>query len=240
MKKIFFLSAMAMLLCLSACNDDEEAISPAPTATGTVEDSEGNEYGWVRIGNLDWTTSNAQNGTYMGDLEYYDDIWGYDYIFSSSTMEDIDNRYLPAYGNLLSYEEALESAPEGWRLPTDEDWKNLERALGMEHVDDTGWRGTEQGRILQQKDGGPMLGLTLGGGIMKISLSNTAAYLQIAYEKERGYYWTATADNSREDIEKAYIRKVMFNRGQVERISVDTKDRYCSVRWVRDAVQTQP
>ena len=30
------------------------------------------------------------------------------------------------YGNLYTWEEALEVCPEGWRLPTDEDWQNLE------------------------------------------------------------------------------------------------------------------
>ena len=30
------------------------------------------------------------------------------------------------HGNLYTWEEALAACPEGWRLPTDEDWQNLE------------------------------------------------------------------------------------------------------------------
>lgn len=234
-RNIFYLSVAAMLSLVS-CSDDEEAYSVEPAATGIVADSDGNEYKWVRIGNLDWTTTNAKNGSYMGDLTYIDGPWGMDYIFDDDDqLEYLDSEYIPTYGNLMSYEEALESAPEGWRLPTDEDWKDLERTLGMKKVDATGWRGTEQGEILRKTDSGPCLGLTLAGAIMKISLGNTALRIQLAYEKERGYYWTATPDNSRENMEKAYIRKIMFGVGQVERISIETKDRYCSVRWVRDA-----
>lgn len=32
--------------------------------------------------------------------------------------------YYTTYGNLYTYEEAVANAPAGWRLPTDEDWKN--------------------------------------------------------------------------------------------------------------------
>lgn len=79
----------------------------------------------MRIGNLDWTTSNARNGSPVWNEEYYNESMGYDsdVDFDTDTLE-----YFNAYGNLLSYEEAIVSAPEGWRLPTDDDWKSLERA----------------------------------------------------------------------------------------------------------------
>lgn len=235
MKRIIYFTIAVMTLCLTACGDDDEARGITPTATGTVCDDDGNEYSWVRIGNLDWTTSNAKNGPYMGDITYYEDVWGYDYIFSESELEYIDDTYIPAHGNIMSYEDALKSAPDGWRLPTDEDWQNLERELGMKNAGDMGWRGTTQGELLMQKDSGSYLGLTLGGGIMKISLDITAANIQLAYEKERGYYWTATPGEIVNNLETAYIRKVVFGVGQVNRICIETKDRYCSVRWVRDA-----
>ena len=85
MKKILYLCLVfAATLGFVACSDDDNARTANISATGTVEDSEGNEYGWVRIGNLDWTTSNAKNGQYMGDLTYYDDIDGFKKIFNKS------------------------------------------------------------------------------------------------------------------------------------------------------------
>ncbi|MFM7823607.1 MAG: fibrobacter succinogenes major paralogous domain-containing protein, partial [Bacteroidota bacterium] len=40
-------------------------------------------------------------------------------------------------------------APQGWRIPTDDDWKKLERHLGMSDVDVSSWRGTIQGDQLK-------------------------------------------------------------------------------------------
>lgn len=64
----------------------------------------------MRIGNLDWTTSNARNGSPVWNEEYYNESMGYDsdVDFDTDTLE-----YFNAYGNLLSYEEAIVSAPEG-------------------------------------------------------------------------------------------------------------------------------
>ena len=123
MKQLLTICLLA-ILTLAACSDDGNDVNLTPTATGTVTDSEGNEYGWVRIGNLDWTTSNARNGSPVWNEEYYNESMGWDssVLFDADTLE-----YFNAYGNLLSYEEAIVSAPEGWRLPTDDDWKSLER-----------------------------------------------------------------------------------------------------------------
>lgn len=61
---------MAMILflslaigCLSSCSDDDDSPSVAPSASGVVQDMDGNEYHWVRIGNLDWMTDNLRCGT---------------------------------------------------------------------------------------------------------------------------------------------------------------------------------
>ncbi len=41
--------------------------------------------------------------------------------------------------------------PSGWSVPTDEDYKNLERFIGMteEEVNGTSWRGTDQAQKLK-------------------------------------------------------------------------------------------
>lgn len=52
MKQLLTICLLAVLT-LAACSDDGNDVNLTPTATGTVIDSEGNEYGWVRIGNLD-------------------------------------------------------------------------------------------------------------------------------------------------------------------------------------------
>jgi len=39
------------------------------------------------------------------------------------------------YGPLYTWEAANVSCPEGWHLPSDSDWKTLERSLGMSDFD---------------------------------------------------------------------------------------------------------
>ena len=53
---------------------------------------------------------------------------------------------------MYDYEAALAAIPEGWRLPTDDDWLKLEKALGMSisDLEQSGKRGSVQGELLQQ------------------------------------------------------------------------------------------
>ena len=58
--------------------------------------------------------------------------------------EEENDGYAEKYGLLYTYDAALKALPDGWRLPTDEDWKKLETELYMDG-DELGlleqWRG---------------------------------------------------------------------------------------------------
>lgn len=237
---IYGLFAMFMLpvflVALASCHDDEDDEMPAyhNEYGGTVEDREGNTYNWVRIGDLCWTTKNAAVGDSM-IWARYDNNGLLERVFAySSSRNRIKKNYIPVYGNLMNYDQALRSAPEGWRLPTDEDWKNLERAFGMgSDVDDRGWRGTYQSELMRDSVG-TKLGLILGGAIMW-NASTTMLLMKLMYQDEYGYYWTSTLDEgASDDYRFAFYRKILPTTGQVYRES-QREDRYCSVRWVRDA-----
>lgn len=57
------------------------------------------------------------------------------------------------YGLLYTYEAAQKACPSGWHLPTDEEWKTLEKTLGMGilEVEQTNERGTNQGQQLKDE-----------------------------------------------------------------------------------------
>ena len=121
MKKIIFYILVALLVVTVGCNDDDNSLPVIkPEKTGTVTIGE-NTYGWARYAGLDWMTSNFKEGTPYYELTYIDQ-YGYtnDLI---NDCEDLTPEEWDRYGNLYSYEEAKANAPEGWRLPTDEDWK---------------------------------------------------------------------------------------------------------------------
>ena len=46
--------------------------------------------------------------------------------------EEENDGYAEKYGLLYTYDAALKALPDGWRLPTDEDWKKLETELYMD------------------------------------------------------------------------------------------------------------
>lgn len=236
MKKYIY-AALVMIapVLFASCDDDDTVIVTSPAATGIVTDDEGNEYGWIRIGNLDWTTSNALNGSPLADKKYYDG-YSWSYVVDEDDIDYIEQEYVPMYGNLMSYEEALESAPDGWRLPTDEDWKSLERALGMGDADNKGWRGSN-GVGTRLMDFSSALGFNAmlpGGAIYRKENGLNRMQLLIQNTLEYGYFWTATAEPAYEDVSMAYYRKLVHGQPGVERQCGNTVN-LMSVRWCRNA-----
>ena len=162
MKKIIYTICLALMTFCIGCDDDDNHLPQVkPESTGTLTDDEGNEYTWVRYDGLDWMTSNFKAGTPYYELK---DSWGWSDLISISDKDQAIADY-DMYGNLYTYEDAIANAPEGWRLPTDEDWKKLEKALGMSpgELDDTGWRGSVEGELIQQDETGSGIHLLLAG-----------------------------------------------------------------------------
>lgn len=233
MRKNILLSVVCLsLIALSSCNDDDKLPNITPEDRGTVMDDQGNVYEWVRIGDQMWTTSNAKNGTSLAEAEYYNGF-DYSYVLSEDGAQDFEENYLPNYGNPMSLEDAIASAPEGWRLPSDEDWQKLERTLGMKNPEMKGLRGDGVAFSMMNKDSGCELGLGLGGGCF---IQQVWGWIEINldYIGERGYYWTSTIDDSYDqEYQLAYFRRFTANHGDVSRACMRT-DSYLSVRWVKD------
>ena len=245
MKNIIYFIGICLLALNISCNDDDSLPVVTPQATGTMTDKEGHTYGWARYNGLDWMTSNFRGGEPFYDLSS-PDPWGdlnY-YVDSDSEREEIIANF-ETYGNLLTWEDAIANAPEGWRLPTDEDWKSLERALGMSESDTNvkGWRGSHEGELIQQDSIGSGINLTLSGFVSMDPASTNSVKFRNAYEL--GYYWTATVDSSYTTTPAVWYRGIRANDPQIERQVTTTTEasdnleiasyRYFSVRYVRDA-----
>lgn len=243
MKKfIYFLMAMTPLLC-GSCSDDDKLPSLTPSQRGTVVDNEGNTYEWVRLGDLLWTTSNANNGPDVWETEYYaGDVYGYLKVFhnvgfnnrlNQSQVEDYTQNYRPVYGNLMTFDAAKASAPEGWRLPTDEDWQKLERYLGMSGTASKGARGDGQAYRLRENGSGTELAMLPGGGFI-LQPANGWVSLDLEFEEINGFYWTSTFSDANADEPTAYYRKFYTVSGKIWR-ECALANNMMSVRWVKDA-----
>ena len=238
MKKLIYAVVALSAFAFSSCSDDDKIPDIKPSDRGTVTDNQGNVYNWIRIGSQMWTTSNALNGCSLAEAQYYNNFnWVYvlsgERYIDDEDIEYYENTYRPVYGNPMTYDEALQSAPEGWRLPSDEDWQILEKTLGMKNTDSKGFRGDGIAPMMLSKDSGCGLGLTLGGCCVPVKTYGWID-MNLDYMGEHGYYWTSTVDNSY-DLEQrmVYYRRVTANYGKVSRECMRS-DCYLSVRWVKD------
>lgn len=117
---------------------------------GSMTDArDGNVYKTVTIGNQRWMAENLR----------YDVPGVYTYWNTSSdNATDTLNSSSPcrSYGRLYDWNTIMNGAssssgvqgicPSGWHLPSDVEWKTLEKALGMSQssADSIGWRGTDE------------------------------------------------------------------------------------------------
>ena len=114
--------------------------------------------------------------------------------------------YKDTYGLLYTYEGALKALPEGWRLPTDEDWKQLEKTLGMNENELNlleEWRGATAGILLHDAKTG-----------FNVNYAGTRAYGTFNYDSPfmnkdmNAYYWSSSRLAQTDSTEVAVIRTV--------------------------------
>ena len=134
-------------------------------------------------------------------------------------------------------------APEGWHVPIDNKWKELEMCLGMSQSEAdrmNALRGTDEGGKLkstgtiQDSDGlwySPNLGATNESGFTALpggyrSGTNNGAFYDLGYF---GYWWSSTEYSS----SNAIYRDLFCNIAKSYRSNLNKKDGF-SVRCIRD------
>lgn len=103
-----------------------------------IDDRDGKTYKTVQIDNQVWMAENLNFKTDSGSWCYDDDL-----------------SYALLYGRLYNWEVANNVCPDGWHLPSDSEWKQLEIAIGMSQLeaDASGWRGASLGTKLKSTSG---------------------------------------------------------------------------------------
>ncbi len=141
--------------------------------------------------------------------------------------------YVKEYGYLYSYEAALQAVPKGWRLPTDDDWKELEKTLGiveeseLDKMED--WRGTMQGEALRKSDRLKFYAKMAGG--------KTYALNHFINKGVKAYYWTSTESHLVDSMKTSVIRALQFENPKIYRgVSIQKpkqRNIYYSVRCIK-------
>jgi len=114
-------------------------ITVTSSSAAVLTDSrDGKTYQTVQIGDQIWMAENLNYETETGSWVYNN-----------------NSRYAEIFGRLYTWEVALDVCPGGWHLPSDEEWKQMEMAVGMcqDEADKTGRRGTTEGYKLKATSG---------------------------------------------------------------------------------------
>jgi uncharacterized protein (TIGR02145 family) len=149
----FILLILVTCMIFIGCKKEEEA--PYVIERGTVTDVDGNVYETVKIGNQWWMAENLRvtkfnDGTPIAHIPVVsgaDSAWAQ--VDSAAYCFIVDTLYGCLYNaHTVTGEKNL--APQGWHVPSDEEWRELEHTLGMslEESAQTGWRGNAEANLL--------------------------------------------------------------------------------------------
>jgi len=197
-------------------------------------------YPTVIIGDQMWMAKNLTYLPYVTITTDISKIEPYQYVFdyrgTDVNAAKATNNY-KELGVLYNYSAAINVCPDGWHLPSDDEWKQLETYLGMasEEVDGTGWRGIDQGSKLKeigvdhwyepnnQADNISGFSAIPGGYFSEGS--------HFTWTGSFGEWWTSTEYTS--DTEIAFHRVLHFTSNQVYR-QANFIEHGFSVRCLKD------
>ncbi len=117
---IFPLFLITAVLFISGC-EEEDNNTEFKGETGTFTDSrDGQEYEWVKIGDQVWM---AENLNYAQHDEGNSGRYGRLYDWAAVMQGENSSNNNPSGVQGV--------CPDGWHVPSDEEWKELEMKLGM-------------------------------------------------------------------------------------------------------------
>lgn len=216
-KSIIQVSMLCVMLVLffNCKKQNTDPIPPTFNYSTFTDARDGKVYKYIKIGSQQWMAENLAYKTESGS-------------WISGDNEEVDSRF----GFLYTWEAANQAPPAGWHLPSDAEWKLLEKTLGMSQNEADGvyFRGTNEGTKLKStidwsgdENGTNSVGFTaLAGGFR----SNSGTFFVF---KWLGYWWSATeSDNS-----SAWFRSLSYNHSNIFR-NISYKEDAYAVRCVKD------
>lgn len=203
------------------------------TSVGKVFDNEGTEYRTVTIGKQTWLAENLRVTKFQDGSEV-----------STGFIPDDDEKNLTKYGRLYDWKDVTDKrnlCPEGWRIASDEDWQELEKAIGIEksELNTLGWRGKNDIAIaLKAEQPSTLFKQFDQSQVNKFNFSATPAGVKLgSWYITQGMYtefWTSTSASEK----KAFARTLAYSwwnshKGEIRRAKL-TKSLMFSVRCVKN------
>jgi uncharacterized protein (TIGR02145 family) len=219
-------------------------------SSNTVTDIDGNVYQIIQIGNQEWMAENLKVTHYRDGSAILNvtnqSSWSNTNVGAYCIYNDNASNEVDTYGCLYNNYAVIDArniAPEGWHVATDDEWIELEMALGMSQSDANAeyFRGTNEGsKLAGHADlwtNGPLendseFGSSGFTGVPGGSRSQIIGYDYNGID-DSGNFWTATEIYSGELSFDAWNRRLSFSNSTIGRYRMDRNLGY-SVRCVRD------
>jgi len=188
-----------------------------------IDFRDNHKYKTITIGEQEWLAENFAYLPYVCPSDSANcGVWVYNYSGTNVSIAKETKEY-KKFGGLYSWETAKELAPDGWHLPSDEEWKELERHLGIEtsDIDNKTWRGAshEANRLKEKGDTG--LNVIFGGWMTDFGKFN--------FIEEHANFWCSTEVDNERGVE----RLIGVNNGKIGR-AAGNKGCGFSVRYIKD------
>ena len=191
---------------------------------GVYKDVRNNQkYPYSQIGTYTWMLKNLNYNSKVGQSVFYE----HDSI-----------KYARSYGRLYNYKSACKSCPNGWHLPSDLEWQDLEKAAAVKHneLEIEGQRGTRAGWILKEAGFEYWLSdtdkIALVTNAMGFS-ARSAGKFDVIKNSFSDLGTNALFYSSSLDKNKVYIRNLSLGNEWIGRGLIDSTA-FISVRCVRD------
>jgi len=181
-------------------------VKNATSNNSFTDPRDGQVYNTVTIGNQTWMAQNLNYNT--------TESWWYN---SSARNGEI-------YGRLYTWDAAQSACPNGWHLPSDEEWKQLELTIGMNSEDlnklTPKYRGTNEGDKLKSKNGWDYddINEKSGNGTDSYGFKALPGGFETLPDPfaglgQTGEWWTSTQNSST----GVYVRFIIYNSSRIYR-----------------------
>ena len=222
--------------------------------SGTVTDQDGNTYDYLTYGDQVWTVDNAEMVTYRDGTQIPEETdatqWenlttgAWSYINNDPTKEKVYNWYavMGVYDATSLTDPSLrkEFAPEGWHVPSDDEWTTLENYLITNGYNYDGSTSDEKIAKAMASSNDWNSSNTIGAVGYEQNTNNSSEFNAYPNGLREGYgafnfigrssvFWTST----QLDSNSARNRDIYYNRGYIENYSAFLNYGF-SVRFVRD------
>ena len=207
--------------------------------SGMIWDMEGNGYKTRLIGTQWWTAENLNVSFYANgdsipqvqDAEQWATLTSGAWCYYDNNPDN-GERYGRLY-NWFAVNDPRGLAPEGWHVPSEEEWQELENAMGMSSAvaDTQGWFGTTQGALLKNSSGWDERGNgTDSGGFSALPAGFRALDGSFCLIGKSVSFWSS----SDYGWDLVWYRTLAADRTEIRR-KLGTKERGFSVRLVKDS-----